>query len=89
MADFEPGEIKIESRTMDHARGMWAGMRPQWYTATHMPTGYAVTWHEHTNRRQTQHRQRDAALSCLRLMIDEMGAQPLPKPPSPPRPSQG
>ncbi|MFC4731748.1 peptide chain release factor family protein [Salipiger abyssi] len=78
MADFAPGEIKIEGRVMDHAHGAWAGMRPQWFTATHIPTGFAVTWHEHCHSGMSQHRQREAALACLRLMIDEMRPAELP-----------
>ena len=72
------GDVRIEGRTMDHAKGMWAGMRPSWYTATHEATGFSVTWHEHCDGRLSQHKQRDAALACLDLMIEEMGPKCLP-----------
>ena len=72
------GDVRIESRPMDHARGMWAGMRPCWWTATHEATGFSVTWHEHCDGRSFQNKQRDTALACLDLMIEEMGPLTLP-----------
>lgn len=72
------GDVRIEGRPMDHARGMWAGMRPCWYTATHEATGFSVTWHEHCDGRILQYKQRDAALACLDLMIEEIGPLCLP-----------
>lgn len=70
---LKAGDVKIEGRVMDHARGAWPGMRPQWWTATHVATGFSVTWHELAD--QTQWKQRDTALACLDLMVETMGAQ--------------
>lgn len=70
---LKAGDVKIEGRVMDHARGVWAGMRPQWWTATHVATGLSVTWHECCD--QSQWKARDTALACLDLMIETMGAQ--------------
>ena len=75
---IERGSVKIVGKVMDHARGAWAGMRPNWYTATHEPTGFSVTWHEWGDRALPQSRQRDAALACLDLMIEEMMPADLP-----------
>ena len=68
---LDRSSVKIVGNTMDHARGAWAGMRPCWYTATHEPTGFSVTWHEWCDG-ISQWRQRDAALACLELMVEEM-----------------
>lgn len=65
------GEVEIKGRVMDHARGVWPGARPQWWTATHTPTGLAVTWHEHSD--QSQWKQREIAILCLEKMVSEMG----------------
>ena len=73
---IKPGEVTIESRVMDHARGAWAGMRPKWWTATHTPTGFAVTWHECSEAAQWS--QRDTAIACLEFMVDDMGAHAVP-----------
>ena len=70
---FEAGSVKITGRVMDHAKGAWPGQRPQWWTATHVPTGFSVTWHGCCDI--SQHRQRDTALACLDLMIETMGAK--------------
>ena len=75
---LKAGDVRIESRVMDHATGMWAGMRPCWYTATHEATGFSVTWHEHCDSSTSQHKQRDAALACLDMMIEEMKPMHLP-----------
>ena len=80
MTTLEKGSVRIETSTMAHARGAWAGPRPQWHTATHIPTGYTVRWHELAD--QSQWKQRETALACLALMIETMGAQPLPAPPN-------
>lgn len=74
---LSPSEIVIEGRVMDHARGAWAGMRPQWWTATHVPSGLSVTWHDCFE--QSQWKQRDVALSCLELMVEGMGEHCLPQ----------
>jgi len=66
------GDVIIKGRVMDHARGAWAGTRPQWWTATHEATGFSVTWHECCD--QSQWKSRETALSCLELMIETMGA---------------
>ena len=78
--EWKTSDLRIDTCTMDHARGAWAGMRPNWYTATHVPTGFSVRWHEMAD--QSQWKQRDTALTCLQIMIETMGAQPLPAPPS-------
>lgn len=70
---LKAGDVRITGRTMDHAKGAWAGMRPNWWTATHEATGFSVTWHECCD--VAQHKQRDAALACLDLMIETMGAK--------------
>jgi hypothetical protein len=75
MTMLEPGDVRIEGRIMDHARGAWAGMRPQWWTATHTPSGYSVTWHEHGGA--SQWKAREAALACLDLMVDALRPFPL------------
>lgn len=71
-------DVRIDTRIMDHAHGVWAGMRPQWYTATHVATGFSVTWHGWADNSRGQHRDREAALACLDMMIDEMQPRALP-----------
>jgi hypothetical protein len=73
---FTPGDIRIDCNTMDHAHGMWAGTRPQWYTATHIQTGVFVGWNDHSDA--SQFRARETALACLELLIEGVKAQPLP-----------
>jgi hypothetical protein len=67
------GDVKIEGRVMDHAKGAWAGSRPQWWTATHVATGLSVTWHDCTD--VPQWKALDTALSCLDLLIEGVGAK--------------
>jgi hypothetical protein len=73
---FKPGSIRIDCKTMDHAHGMWAGMRPQWYTATHIETGVFVGWNDYSE--SSQYKARETALACLELMIEGVKAYPLP-----------
>lgn len=65
-------EFEIHGKTMEHAKGAWAGSRPQWWTATHVASGFSITWHEDCEHETTQYRQRDAALTCLRMVVDEL-----------------
>lgn len=76
ITDFDRRDLHIEARTMDHARGAWAGMRPQWWTATHLPSGFSVTWHDRAER--SGHMAREAAITCLQMLVEEVQpAQPL------------
>lgn len=72
------GDVRIDCRYLDHARGAWAGMRPQWYTATHVATGFSVTWHDHNDGGRGQHRDCETALACLDLLIEQMQPRALP-----------
>ena len=76
---LEPGTVKITSEVMAHAHGMWAGMQPCWWVATHEPTGLSVKWSDHCNI--SQYKAREAAVTCLELMIALIGAQPIPATP--------
>ena len=73
---LEPGTVKITGEVMAHAHGAWAGTRPCWWVATHEPTGLSVKWSDHCD--VSQHKARDAAMACIELMIDGIGAQPIP-----------
>jgi hypothetical protein len=75
---LQAGDVRIDCVVMDHARGAWAGMRPQWYTATHVATGFSVRWHEWCDGSRGQHRDRESALACLDLMIEQMQPRALP-----------
>lgn len=72
------GDVRIDCRIMDHARGAWPGMRPQWYTATHIATGFSVTWNENCDGYRGQHRCLEDALACLDLLIEQMQPRALP-----------
>lgn len=39
-------EYEIETETMECAKGMWAGIRPQWWTVTHKKTGFQIRVHD-------------------------------------------
>jgi hypothetical protein len=73
---FAKGSIRIDCKTMDHARGMWSGSRPQWYTATHIETGVFVGWNDHSDA--SQFHARETAYACLELLIEGVQAYPLP-----------
>lgn len=73
---LKAGDVRIEGRVMEHAHGVWAGTRPQWWTATHEASGVSVTWSDYCDA--SQHKARDAALASLDLLIEAIGAQALP-----------
>lgn len=69
---LKAGDVSVQSRMMDHAKGVWAGSRPSWHTATHEATGFSVTWHELCD--QVQWKQREIAMECIDMMVEAMGA---------------
>ncbi|MEM6934092.1 MAG: hypothetical protein AAF526_10960 [Pseudomonadota bacterium] len=75
--EFRRTDVTVRSETMEHARGAWAGMRPQWYVATHNPTGVSVVWHGVSDL--SQHRAYEAGMACLELLIEGTGCQRLPE----------
>lgn len=67
------GDVRIDGEVMEHAHGAWAGMRPCWWTATHVATGVSVRWSDCCD--VAQNKARDAALASLDLMVEAIGAQ--------------
>ena len=61
---------KVETETMECAKGVWAGMRPCWWTITHKATGFQLKVHEMQG--MSQHKMRQYCIQILEMMIEDM-----------------
>jgi hypothetical protein len=64
-------EWEIKTETMEIAKGAWAGVRPNWWTITHVPTGFQLKVNDYGSR-LSQHKMRDECLSLMKMLIDEI-----------------
>ena len=68
MSLFHPDNLRIDGVDQRVGAGI-SGWDMVW-TATHTPTGCAVTWRTVGGEPQSQHRMRDRALMALELMVE-------------------
>jgi protein subunit release factor A len=68
MNNLNVNDIRIDG--VDQRIGMGIGGWDVIWTATHIPTGCAVTWRITGSHPQSQHMMRDRALMALELMTE-------------------
>lgn len=60
-------DYKIEIAHDKPSKGMWhTGPNPAWVTVTHLPTMISARMLDHS-----EHKARDAALTCVQMMVDQ------------------